>query len=520
MAALQAATNFPPPEPVPEVSYRSAGRVLVIGPATLASDKAGELAGNVPVTVLVTEGDLPEPEAYAVHAGQVISMEGWLGNFDVHWKTVDGAESQGKFDLVLNLGLERYFRMHQPPQGYFAPMNDTQALQDALREIADAVGEFTKPKFYQLNEKICAHSRSKVEGCNRCWDVCSAWAMRSEGDAVRVESHLCVGCGACATVCPTGAMRYNYPSVSYWGGKLKAVLGAYAVAGGKAACVLVHGENVTLQQDQLLQRVIPVSMFHIASVGLDWLLGALALGANQVVILATGNEAPQYLEALRAQMALGEEILQGLGYAGEHFRLIEGQAGLAHLQQMPPARVPSETARFSLFDDKRTTLEFCIDHFARHAPQPADMIALASGAPFGTVEVTGDKCTLCYSCVSVCPASALLDGDGQQQLNFIERNCVQCGLCETACPEDAIRLVPRLLLAPQAKQKRVLHVDQPFHCVRCGKPFGTRSMVIGMVAKLAGHSMFATPEALNRLRMCGDCRVVDMMTTDSHEVRS
>ena len=515
IAALQASTDFPPPAPVPEVSYRSAGRVLVIGPAASAAEQAGELAGRVPVSVLVTEGELPEAEAYAVHAGRVLAMEGWLGNFDVRWQSADGADVRGKFDLVLNLGPERYFRMHQPPQGYFAPMNDTEALQEALRDIADAVGEFTKPKFYQLNEKICAHSRAKVEGCNRCWDVCSAWAMRSDGDAMRVESHLCVGCGACATVCPTGAIRYNYPSVSYWGGKLRVVLGAYATAGGKAPCVLVHDENTPLRQEQLAERVIPLGAFHIAAIGLDWLLGALALGANQVAILATGKEAPQYRDALREQMALGEDILRGLGYAGQHFMLIEGEAGLAELQAMPPASVPGETAKFTLFDDKRTTLEFCIDHFVRHAPHVTEVIPLVKkGAPFGTVEVAGDKCTLCYACVAVCPASALLDGAGQPQLNFIERNCVQCGLCANACPEDAISLAPRLLLTPQARQKRVLHADQPFHCVRCGKPFGTQSMVVGMLAKLAGHSMFATEEARNRLKMCGDCRVVDMMTSE------
>jgi hypothetical protein len=32
-----------------------------------------------------------------------------------------------------------------------------------------------------------------------------------------------------------------------------------------------------------------------------------------------------------------------------------------------------------------------------------------------------------------------------------------------------------------------------------------------MLAKLAGHSMFAAPGALERLKMCADCRVLDMM---------
>jgi hypothetical protein len=71
--------------------------------------------------------------------------------------------------------------------------------------------------------------------------------------------------------------------------------------------------------------------------------------------------------------------------------------------------------------------------------------------------------------------------------------------------------VPRLLLGAQAKATATLHEAEPFNCVRCGKPFGTRRMVESMTGKLGAHSMFATGGALKRLQMCGECRVVDMM---------
>jgi hypothetical protein len=80
------------------------------------------------------------------------------------------------------------------------------------------------------------------------------------------------------------------------------------------------------------------------------------------------------------------------------------------------------------------------------------------------------------------------------------------------CPEDAIRLVPRLLLSAQAKEPVVLNEAEPFHCVRCGKPFGTRRMVESMTGKLGTHSMFAASGAIRRLQMCGECRVVDMVS--------
>jgi hypothetical protein len=51
-------------------------------------------------------------------------------------------------------------------------------------------------------------------------------------------------------------------------------------------------------------------------------------------------------------------------------------------------------------------------------------------------------------------------------------------------------------------------------CARCGKPLGTEKMIGAMLARLAGHSMFSAPGALDRLRMCADCRVVDLIHTE------
>jgi ferredoxin len=91
---------------------------------------------------------------------------------------------------------------------------------------------------------------------------------------------------------------------------------------------------------------------------------------------------------------------------------------------------------------------------------------------------------------------------------------VQCGLCAVTCPEDAIRLQPRLLLTAEARQPKTVNEAAIFHCTRCGKPLGTDKMIATMLGKLAGHSMFAQPGALERLKMCADCRVIDKMQAD------
>ena len=143
-------------------------------------------------------------------------------------------------------------------------------------------------------------------------------------------------------------------------------------------------------------------------------------------------------------------------------------------------------------------------------------LLLDAGAPFGTITVNRDACTMCLACVGACPVGALLDHPQAEvpQLRFIETQCVQCGLCAATCPEDAIALEPRLLLTDEARAPRVLNEAALFACIRCGKPLGTEKMVGRMLERLASHSMFAAPGALEQLKMCADCRVLDRMQSE------
>jgi ferredoxin len=464
-----------------------------------------------------------------------------------------------RFDLVLDLQAIPAFTMHQPPQGYFHAGGDERALAAAVLELRDAVGEFEKPKFFRYQLKLCAHSRNERIGCSACIDVCSARAIRSDaslkgkrpakaprapgaparpapdaGGGIVVEPHLCVGCGACSTVCPSGALGFAYPGAAHQGARLRTLLAAYAAAGGRDAALLLHSEGAgtrlinelgrAARVDRALHgvpaRVLPVALWHTASVGLDLWLAAVAHGAVQVWVLLTDEEAPEYRAALQQQMVLAQAIVSGLGFAGEHFRLFEARdardlAALDAALRAPPAAGVARAAGFAVQADKRATLDLALDHLLAMAPAPADAIALpAAGAPFGMLQVDIGRCTLCLSCVGACPEAALADNPDKPQLRFIESNCVQCGLCASTCPEDAIRLQPRLWLADGGKarkQMRVLAEMEPYRCVRCGAPFGTQRAIENMIAKLSGHGAFQGAAA-ERLKMCGDCRVIDIHT--------
>lgn len=430
-----------------------------------------------------------------------------------------------RFDLVLDLSAEPLIRLPHLPQGYAAPGRDPLAQSEAARELLKLVGEFEQPQYFEYREKLCAHGRNEILGCSRCLDVCSTGAIFHNGNSVRFDAALCQGCGGCATTCPSGAVRHAYARVPDLGRRLKTMLSAYRRAGGEGACILFHdakrGRERLMQMARhgkgLPARMIPFEVHDVAATGLDLLLGALAYGAAQCAILCDSDEPSAYVAALRQQIDQGAHILAGLGYAGERLLLLDAdehrvlEAALWSLPPLPHAGPAIPPATFNLSDDKRGTLEFELEHLLSHAPVKAEMLPLPAGAAWGEVLLDKQKCTLCLACVGACPAGALQDAAETPRLSFIERNCLQCGLCVNTCPEDALSLRPRLLLGAEARRGRVLNEAEPFCCVRCGKPFGTRQMVEAMLGRLGGHSMFAAPAALRRLQMCADCRVADMM---------
>jgi ferredoxin len=538
MAALLAAAAEPLPE-TPSLALKSDGVVLIYGRDEQAVEAGNLLKEHLDVTVLIKPPAAvvpPRISEFPVAKGTVRSAKGHLGAFEI---TVDdfalaAPSSRGRMsfgpsrdgavshcDVVLDLsGGIPLFSAADLRDGYLrADPGSPAALLSAVLKARDLVGTFDKPRYIFFSDHLCAHSRSQIVGCTRCLDLCPTGAIAPAGDHVAVDANICAGCGQCAAACPTGAAAYALPPSDALLRKLRALLMTYREAGGEHAVVLLHDvphgapliDALARFGEGLPAHVLPFSVNEVSQIGLEAIAALFAYGTSAVRLLLRAQ--PRHdVAGLTRTIALAEPILAGLGFGTGRIATIETDDPEllgATLRTIPRMATAPRPASFLPVGDKRAVLRFALRELHRAAPQPADLIPLPAHAPFGAVEIDTTGCTLCLSCVAACPTGALTDDPQRPMLRFAEEVCVQCGLCQATCPEKVIALKPRLDFRAGSEGARVLKEESPYCCIRCGKPFGVKSTIERVVAKLADkHWMFKeSPERLDLIRMCDDCRV-------------
>ena len=413
------------------------------------------------------------------------------------------------------------FPAHELRPGYLrADPRDRAAIEKMIADAGHLVGTFDKPRFIQFDASLCAHSRSGIIGCTRCLDLCPTGAITPNGNAVAIDPDVCAGCGSCAAACPTGAASYALPSVDVLMRRLRTLMQAYRKAGGTDAIMLLHDgdhgepliDALARFGDGLPANVLPVRVNEVTQVGPEAIAALFAYGAAGIALLtrAKPSHDPSACGGLlRRREPSSQRLALVMGWYGSS-QTDDPDQLRAMLDAAPVGIATQKPATFVPRGAKRGLLETTFRELHLVAPVPVDVVALEPGAPFGGVLLNVESCTLCHSCVTACPTGALSDNPDRAMLRFTESICVQCGLCEATCPEDAITLQPRLDFQAWNAPQRVLKEEDPFHCIGCGKPFGTKSTIERVVAKLEEkHWMFtgANARRIDVVKMCEDCRV-------------
>lgn len=530
MAALaaEAALELPIGKSVDVISE---GTCLIMGGQT-AVEAASKLCDALAVTVLLdADIELPADRRFDCILGKVKQVSGALGGFQVRLDQLqqvvaggrgalalsdpkDGANSE--CDIILDLsGRTALVTAPEKREGYLrADPSHAPSVADVVLEAVQLVGTFEKPLFVRLEESLCAHSRAEKPACSNCLDLCPTGAITSAGEHVAIDPMICAGCGSCSAVCPSGAITYDAPAVDTLFRRMSTLASTYAKAGGVAPRLLVHDPDHGREMISLLARfgrglpadVIPFEVEALAGFGHAESLGALASGFSQVAIL---------LSPKTERDVIGAQIELACAISGEDttvmLDLSDPDALGDALHAGFDAGAPSEP--ILPMGTRRQ-----VARLAGKTLQPdAEIVALPENAPYGAVLVDTDACTLCLSCVSLCPSGALGDNDDKPQLRFQEDACLQCGLCANICPEKAITLQPQLDLTDAALSQRILHEEEPFACVECGALFGVKSTIERISDQLAQkHPMFATSDQARMIQMCDNCRVQAQFHSDDN----
>jgi ferredoxin len=542
MAALIAAAMEPVPEPA-YVGFSSSGTTVIYGSDERAIEAAQLLKDHLDVTVLIKPpADVPPQRVtdFALVKGTIRAAKGYLGAFELTLddyaqpapssrdELVFGSarkDAQLRCDVLIDVsGAPALFPSADLRDGYLrADPGDPAAVLRAILKARDLTGTFDKPRYVTMSEDLCAHARNKLVGCRRCLDLCPTGAIQPAGDHVAIDARICAGCGQCAAACPTGAAAYALPPSDALLRKLRTLLTTYRELGGRQPVLLFHdGEQgaplidaLARYGDGLPAHVLPVEVNEITQVGLEAVAAAFAYGTVAVRLLTRAK--PRHdLSGLHKTIALAAPILTGLDFAGARVETIETDdpdvlgESLRAIETMDGAVKP---ATFAPVGEKRDLVRLALRELHAAAAKPVDVIALPEGAPFGTVDVNVEGCTLCLACVSACPTGALSDDPERPMLRFAEDACVQCGLCQATCPEKVISLKPQIDFRAATASARVIKQEEPFLCIRCGTPFGVKSSVERVVASLEGkHWMFKdSKKRLDLVKMCADCRVAAAM---------
>ncbi|MEE8716886.1 MAG: 4Fe-4S binding protein [Coriobacteriales bacterium] len=328
-----------------------------------------------------------------------------------------------------------------------------------------------------VHQGRCVRVRNRNASCTACVDACTTGAIAFEDGAIKVTPSLCIGCGTCATACPTCALESHNPDDD---ALLDICLAAMRANGGHVtfAC--------QVELDRAFGHCDETKVAHVTCLGRveeSLLVELVAAGAKDVALVqeacdrcrhSSGRDcacevaesASSILSAWGVDMpielvdSLPESVVaEGVYGTPDETEAPRGDAGRAAgaAGEAPSdgdsgaadAREPRRRERFEKVGRDGTLPQFVPTRRGRLLSTLRDL-GEAPSEPvasrlWGEVVIDPERCGSCRMCAVFCPTGALRRfSDPQTRTMGVEHvpgRCVACGTCEAICPHGSVTLL-------------------------------------------------------------------------------
>ena len=334
---------------------------------------------------------------------------------------------------------------------------------DEVMTVDVAMGRLERLEGYGLavHPERCVRVRNRHASCVRCAEACTSGALSLRDGALTVNEALCVGCGTCATVCPTCAIEARHPV----DGELLAAAHR-ALRAGREAVFACH--RAFEQAPTACAAAGAIELACLSRMEESLAMRLFADGAQCIRLLhgaCEGCPRENGFASVKLVRDTVDSLLETWGLNCEYdVQQVGSEVKVAAADAAAPQHVATGGIRAASAFRKPAHVQAdgTLPHFVplrRHAL----LDALADlGSPvrpdldtrlWGHVSIDMSACRSCKMCAVFCPTGALqkyVGEDGHGGVEHYLAECVHCGLCQDICPVQAITsstAVPTSMLA-------------------------------------------------------------------------
>ena len=367
-------------------------------------------------------------------------------------------------------------------------------------------------------QERCLLVRNRNAECLRCAQACTSGCIsyNEQTKMLDIDQARCVGCGTCATACPTCALEARDPNDTEL---LACLQGALNASASKRVAIVCEKAGIA-------QNECTVRLTCLGRIDESALIQLAAWGAREVTLTCGACNACEHKpgRTVVEEVCESANTLLGLWDGTMHVELKEvGPAAeptglpaqetradrtathgkIAQVDQQIQTACAGKVAEHDTAtrdgyrpnlsaeasDDKAAATdqvdrplkrlkvmadgtlphfvpdrrERLLDALADLGEGPTDSQAMARTRLWGHVVIDTDKCTSCRMCATFCPTGAIVKfdaPDGTFGIDHYAADCVKCLCCQTICRSQAIVVedtVPANVLVNAVPERHVMH---------------------------------------------------------------